>query len=85
MLYPSFLVLILNKLVGDFNVNYLSDARNDLLLFMTDRNYQQVVSEPTTDYGSLLDHIYINTPHSLHSCYVADVYFSDHMMLFFVH
>lgn len=37
-----------------------------------------MVTQPTTDSGSLLDHIYVNFPESKLTVDVVDTYYSDH-------
>ena len=50
-------------IMGDFNVNLLEDSsqRSALLSEMNNIGYTQLIKEVTTDYGSMLDHIYTNT------------------------
>ena len=71
-------------LLGDFNVNLLVDTNNHLQLFMVEHHFQQVVVQPTTEYGSLFDHIYINAPQSLMYCYVCDILFRIMTLCFVV-
>ena len=49
-------------ILGDFNVNLLTESSttSTLLDFMSTRGFTQLISTPTTDSGSLLDHIYYN-------------------------
>ena len=46
---------------GDFNID-LIDASSDhqLLRLMERHGFRQLVTQATTDYGSLLDHVYTN-------------------------
>ena len=65
-------------ILGNFNENLLmSTGSSRLLQFMSTIGFSQLVKEPTTDSGSLLDHIYFNQ-----SCTsvveVIDTYYSDH-------
>ena len=67
-------------ILGDFNVN-LIDQQNCLLLnFMNSRGFSQVVSQPTTDNGTLIDHIDVrNTPISFNAnIEIHDTYYLDH-------
>jgi len=60
---------------GDFNHNLVKEN-----VLQPMRRYQQVISDPTTSNGTLLDHIYIK-PHLLQSRYEAGVltsYYSYH-------
>lgn len=67
-------------IVGDFNTNLLSSSSSSALLrFMSSRSFSQLVKVPTTDSGSLLDHIYFNRPNSVeYTVDVVDTYYSDH-------
>ncbi|XP_063048589.1 uncharacterized protein LOC134442280 [Engraulis encrasicolus] len=63
--------------MGDFNENIFKTK--SLLTYMAQRGFQQIVSNATTDTGSLLDHIYVKT--HLANCVSASImplYFSDH-------
>ncbi|XP_066268348.1 uncharacterized protein [Branchiostoma lanceolatum] len=63
---------------GDFNVDLQVIDNSPLLLqTMVNLGFRQLVSDPTTDYGSLLDHVYINR-HLHATANVIDCYFSDH-------
>ena len=46
------------------------------------RGYTQLIKQYTTDYRSLIDHIYTNIPHFVQSSGVLESYFSDHKPLF---
>ena len=47
-------------IVGDFNEDISRANSSRLLQLMTSRGFSQLVQVPTTDSGSLLDHIYLN-------------------------
>ena len=48
-------------LLGDFNNNLLSSSHSTLIeQFLQAKGFKQLVTEPTADSGSLLDHIYFN-------------------------
>ena len=47
-------------ILGDMNVNLLEDSGIRLLAAMSHHGYRQLVNCPTTDYGSILDHVYVN-------------------------
>ena len=69
-------------ILGDFNENLLpSTSSSRLLQFMSSLGYTQLVAEPTTDSGSLLDHIYYNRSYQ-GFVDVVDTYYSDHDMCF---
>ena len=67
-------------ILGDFNDDLLSTSTSSRLLqFMSSKGFSQLVQGPTTDSGSLLDHIYCNDVGE-DTCYVdvIDTYYSDH-------
>ena len=64
--------------LGDFNVNLLqSTISSHLPEFMLSQGFTQLVKVPTTDSGSLLDHIYSNQSDT-GIVDVVDTYYSDH-------
>jgi len=66
-------------LLGDFNNNLLSPDHSTLIIqFLQIRGFKQMVTQPTTDSGSLLDHIYINFPDTIPTVDVVDTYYTDH-------
>ena len=66
-------------ILGDFNDNLLSiSSLSPLLELMSSRGFSQLVQVPTTDYGSLLDHIYYNGAAEDTFIDVVDTYYSDH-------
>ena len=71
-------------LLGDFNENLIleSSMSTALLEFLSTLKFTQLVNAPTTDSGSLLDHIYWNQ--SSENCLVdvVDIYYSDHNATF---
>ena len=71
-------------IMGDFNVNLLEDSsqRSALLSEMNNIGYTQLIKEVTTDYGSMLDHIYTNTQNFVSHVGVLESYFSDHKPIF---
>ena len=63
---------------GDFNVDLLKcNKNNQLLQEMTKYGFTQIVKAATTDYTSLLDHIYVNKGINA-TATVSDCYYSDH-------
>lgn len=66
-------------IVGDFNENLRLRSDTKLLQYMHTHKFTQHVQQPTTDRGTLIDHIYINTetPIKVH-IKVLDTYYSDH-------
>ena len=66
-------------IVGDFNDNLLAVSRlSTLSQFMSSRQFTQLVQVPTTDSGTLLDHVYCNTTYENMYIDVIDTYYSDH-------
>ena len=72
-------------LLGDFNDNIANDHVSNLTAFILSHVFKQYVSQPTTDAGSLLDHIYlkicddnfnVGIDHNV-MIDVHDVYYSD--------
>lgn len=72
--------LDLNKLtliLGDFNFDLLESPDHGILQLMREYGFRQCVTGPTTDYGSLLDHVYVNKGVDVHID-ILDTYYSDH-------
>jgi len=61
---------------GDFNIDLIQEPQHRITKMMNSHGLQQHVVSPTTDYGSLLDHVYSNIK-DISVC-VQDCYFSDH-------
>ena len=65
--------------LGDFNEDLLSTACSSrVVTLMTSKGFSQLVKLPTTDSGSLLDHIYYNRTATSTFVDVVDTYYSDH-------
>ena len=63
--------------VGNFNEDLYCNS-TPIKEPMTALEFTQIVNDLTTNYGSLLDHIYIkNLPYQL-STSIADIHFTDH-------
>ena len=72
-------------LLGDFNVNLMEQTTEKKALtkcLIEERGYTQLINQYTTDYHTLIDHIYTNIPHlvksagTLISLYKANCYTS---------
>ena len=63
-------------LVGDFNINLLKYPTNRITQYLN--NYRQCVSTSTTDYDSLLDHLYTDIDCDRLQVNLLESYFSDH-------
>ena len=60
-------------------------VHNNLPLLAARYGLRQLISEPTTNYNSALDHIYTNLPpERLCSSGVLESYYSDHKPIYFV-
>ncbi|TNN44144.1 hypothetical protein EYF80_045663 [Liparis tanakae] len=56
----------LTVLPEDFNFDLLDTPDHDILQLMAHHGFRQCVTGPTTDQGSLLDHVYVNQPVTVH-------------------
>ena len=64
-------------IMADFNVD-LTHQPNVTMMAQLLSNYRQLVSGPTTDYQSLIDHVYTDIAPHLIQCFTGDCYYSDH-------
>ena len=64
-------------ILGDFNIDIYQNSQHTIIDVMKDLGFRQHVTEPTTDNGSLLDHVYTNRMSAV-CVKVTDIYFSDH-------
>ena len=71
--------LLSNKvvIVGDFNEDILENNTR-ITNFFKEYGYHQLIQRPTTDQGSLLDHVYFNHNSATVTIEVCDTYYSDH-------
>ena len=67
--------------MGDFNINLIESPHHEIITIMKEFGFVQQVKVPTTDYGSLLDHVYVNREVCI-QINVIDTYFSDHDTIF---
>lgn len=77
--YPQHLTLIM----GDFNLDW-HDESSRVIMSEALPDFTQLVSQITTDYGSLLDHVYTNIHKDHIQCFVGESYFSDHKPVYAV-
>ena len=70
--------------IGDFNVNIegTSADQKALLNYFITEGYTQLINEYTTDYKSIIDHIYTNIPSPNVLSGVLESYYSDHKPIF---
>ena len=66
--------------VGDFNESLKSERPHQICTLFQDHGYTQLVTEVTTTYGSILDHVYIKSTHSAFAT-VVQTYYSDHELV----
>ena len=64
-------------IMGDFNEDLLNNKMNSLYDYLIESGFIQHMSLATTDYGSLLEHIYTKNIDGV-EVDVQDCYFSDH-------
>uniref|UniRef100_A0A671UFX1 ATP-dependent DNA helicase n=1 Tax=Sparus aurata TaxID=8175 RepID=A0A671UFX1_SPAAU len=62
--------------MGDFNDNILKSS--SVATFMTNKGFVQTVKQPTTENGTLIDHVYVKTTQHNVESLVLPTYFSDH-------
>ena len=68
-------------ILGDFNEDIMEN-KTDICNFFQQYQFKQLICKPTTNQGSLLDHIYFNRT-STTTTEVFDTYYSDHDTTFF--
>ena len=64
-------------ILGDFNDDVYDNTHSRVLAVMSNHGYAQLVQSPTTDRGSLIDHIYYNRPAGDTVVEIYDTYYSD--------
>ena len=71
-------------ILGDFNDNVLDQRQTEspIVTLMSTHGYTQLVNNPTTARGTLIDHIYYNQPNDNVIVEVHDTYYSDHDAVF---
>ena len=84
MLFNNIDLLLPTLVIGDFNED-LTDSEtcsNRFLKFMMDNRFKQFVMTPTTDRGTMIDHVYGNVLLGNITSAVTDCYYSDHDIVF---
>jgi len=64
-------------IIGDFNLDWF-DQSTRAYMSQTFPSYRQLVSDVSTDYGSILDHVYTTLPENMVQCFTTESYFTDH-------
>ena len=72
---------VLTIVMGDFNINLIESPHDEIVTTMESFGFFQQVNSPTTDHGSLLDHVYINKKECI-QINIVDTYYSDHDTIF---
>ena len=72
----------LTYIVGDFNIDYMSQKDNCVIKKLYEIGFRQLVLRPTHMAGGLLDHIYTNASTDNIMIQQQSPYFSDHDILF---
>ena len=69
-------------IIGDFNDDLLKTKEAHIDTLFSTFHFKQLVNSPTTDHGSLLDHVYYNNDkeHNI-TIEVKDTYYSDHDLI----
>ena len=62
---------------GDFNEDILPSEETQSCTMFRTKGFKQLVTKPTCDSGTLIDHIYINEKLFVQTD-VSDCYYSDH-------
>ena len=57
---------------------YYDNRYSRILDIMTNSGYTQLVQSPTTDHGTMIDHVFYNKPGNDVVVQVHDTYYSDH-------
>ena len=69
--------------MGDFNIDLLSHNHDRRLSnLMSTNGFAQLVKTPTTDRGTLIDHVYCNSSLQDILIEVDDCYYSDHDIIY---
>ena len=63
--------------MGDFNEDILLTQQKHCCTMFRSKGFRQIVTKPTRDSGTLIDHIYTNTKLSVKTD-VNDCYYTDH-------
>ena len=76
LLYNTTLLHAEIVVVSDFNDDLMGNT-TQISSWFESNGFKQLIDHPTTDQGSLLDHVYFNGVSSIQT-EVCDTYYSDH-------
>ena len=87
-LFARTLTMVLNRsdcnntvILGDFNINIYRKTLPVALLNVL-ISFKQCIHSPTSDYGSLLDHIYVSRTMSPRATGIWETWYSDHKTVY---
>ena len=66
--------------VGDINEDILLTSVKQCCSMFCAKGFKQVVTKPTRDSGTLIDHVYVSTSLKVDTD-VSDCYYSDHNLV----
>ena len=64
-------------IVGDFNDDVSITSNTHCCAMFTSQAFKQIVSKPTHDSGTIIDHVYVSQTINTMQTDVADCYYSD--------
>ena len=64
-------------IVGDFNEDISVTCKRHYCSMLTLNGFKQIVKKPTTDSGTLIDHVYVSQKITVRTD-VTDCYYTDH-------
>ena len=65
-------------IVGDFNEDVSITSNTHCCAMLRSQAFKQMVSKPTHDSGTIIDHVYVSQTINTMQTDVADCYYSDH-------
>ena len=74
----SSLITVLSCILNQSSANMPTIVLGDFASLMSHHGFSQLVHSPSTDNGTLLDHVYFNRPSDHCKVQVIDAYYSDH-------
>ena len=65
-------------IVGDFNENVAITSNTHCCTMLRLQGFQQMISKPTHNSGTIIDHVYVSHTLNTIQTYVTDCYYSDY-------